>query len=276
MSLRVTDILELIGKGNYEVIGNVDQRVLGIASIREANAGDLVFCKKREDAISALPNTKASTIICSVEIDVSKIKNKTLILVEKPKLWFVRVIKRFFPLKPQPAIHPTATINDCVKIGKNVRIGPGCRIGFDGFGYAKNEEGVWENFPHRGGVTLEDDVEVGSNTCIDRGVLSDTIIGKGTKIDNLVHIGHNAKIGRNCVITAQCTMGRSIIGDDVWIGICSSIRPGVNVGKGALIGMGSVVVRDVEEYALVYGVPARFIEKLSVPQLRAKGEENDI
>lgn len=273
MSIPVVDILELIGRDNCKAVNCLDQEVSGIAPIHEASVGDLVFCRNSKDATSHLQSTRASIIICDSEVDISKAEDKALILVKNPRLWFVRVIKRFFPLKPQPAIHPTATINDCVKIGKNVRIGPGCRIGFDGFGYEKNERGIWENFPHHGGVIIEDDVEISSNTCIDRGTLSDTIIGRGTKIDNLVHIGHNAKIGKNCIITPMCMMGRSIIGDDTWIGPCSSILPGVNVGKGAFIGMGSVVVRDVEEYTLVYGVPARFARKL---ENKALETNNDI
>lgn len=258
--MNVHDVLELID--GYKVTGRLDRDISGIASIYEANEDDLVFCRNRDDVIPFLRSTRAKVVICSSKIDTTGIEDKTLILVDNPALWFIRVAKRFFPLQPQIAIHPTATINDCVKIGKNVKIGPGCRIGFDGHGYEKNEEGCWERFPHYGGVVIEDDVEIGANTCIDRGTLSDTVIGKGTKIDNLVHIGHNARIGKNCYITAKCMMGRSIIGDDVWVGPCSSILPGVNVGKGAFIGMGSVVVEDVEEYTLVYGVPARFARRL--------------
>jgi len=260
--MNVNDILEFIGEDHYKMTGYLDRKISGIAPIHMAGKGDLVFCRNKGDVIPFLRSTKANVVICDSRIDITGIKDKTLILVDNPALWFIRVAKRFFPLQSQIAIHSTATINDCVKIGENVKIGPGCRIGFDGHGYEKNEMGCWEKFPHYGNVIIEDSVEIGPNTCIARGTLSDTIIGNGTKIDALVHIGHNARIGKNCNITAKCMIGRSIIGDGVWIGPCSSILPGVNVGKGAFIGMGSVVVKDVEEYTLVYGVPAEFIRRL--------------
>ena len=104
-------------------------------------------------------------------------------------------------------------------------------------------------------------MNIGANTCIDRGTLSDTIIGEGTKIDNLVHIAHNVVIGKNCTIVClSCIAGSVHIGDDVHVYIGAIIRDGRRVGKGAIVGMGAVVTKDVEENDIVVGVPAKSIK----------------
>ena len=169
----------------------------------------------------------------------------------------------FYPEDDKAQIHPTASINwSVVSIGQRVRIGAGARIGFDGFGYEKNEGGAWEHFPHIGGVNIGDDVDIGKNTCIDRGTLGDTVIGDGTKIDNLVHVAHNVEIGRNCMIIAlTCIGGGVIIGDDSYVGIGSSIRDQVKIGEKTFIGMGAVVVKNVEDNVTVVGNPARRFER---------------
>jgi len=189
--------------------------------------------------------------------------DKTLIMVDNPRLWFTRVARHFFNIHREYRIHPTAVINhECVSIGERVIIGPNCSIGFDGFGFDKNKEGIYERFPHVGKVVIGDDVEIGSNTCIDRGALGDTIIGDGTKIDNLVHIAHNVRIGKNCHIVALTCIGGSVtVEDNVYIGIGPSIRNQIKIGEGATIGMGAVVVKDVKSGVTVIGNPAREMRK---------------
>jgi len=147
---------------------------------------------------------------------------------------------------------------DCVELGENVGIGPNCSIGFEGFGFEPDEDGTYHRFPHIGKVIIGDDVEIGANTCIDRGALGDTIIGAGTKIDNLVHVAHNVRIGKNCMIIAlTCLGGGVIIEDGVYVGIGASVRNQITIGEKAFIGMGAVVVKDVDPGITVIGNPAK-------------------
>jgi len=96
-------------------------------------------------------------------------------------------------------------------VGDNVSIGCNCTIGNTGFGYEKDNDGVYKKIAHLGNVIIEDNVDIGNNTCIDRAVLGSTIIGENTKIDNLVHIAHGVKIGRNCLIIANSMIAGSVV-----------------------------------------------------------------
>jgi len=144
-----------------------------------------------------------------------------------------------------------------VILGKNVKIKKGAIIGTDGFGYEPDEKDILIKFPHYGKVRIEDNCDIGS-CYIDRGNLTDTVIGEGTKIDNMVHIGHNAKIGKNCLIVAGTVIGGgSIIGDNTFIGMNVSVIDHVNIGNNCTIGAGSVVTRDIPSNSKAYGVPAK-------------------
>lgn len=144
----------------------------------------------------------------------------------------------------------------CVTTGRNFVSGPGVVLGGDGFGFEWDESTQsYFKFPHLGWVIIGDDVEIQSNSNVDRGVLSDTRIGSGTKIDSLVHIGHNAQIGQNVMITAGSVVGGSVtIGDHAWIGINSVIMQGVTIGEGATVGIGTTVLRDVAPGETVVGI----------------------
>ncbi|HLA95315.1 MAG TPA: UDP-3-O-(3-hydroxymyristoyl)glucosamine N-acyltransferase, partial [Pyrinomonadaceae bacterium] len=100
-------------------------------------------------------------------------------------------------------LHPNVFVEDGCTIGDHVTLHSGVVIGADGFGYVRDDEGNYHKFPQIGTVVIEDNVEIGANTCIDRGALGETRIGEGTKIDNLVQVGHNVQIGKRCVIAAQ-------------------------------------------------------------------------
>ncbi len=142
-------------------------------------------------------------------------------------------------------------------IGSNVIIHAGARIGQDGFGFALGMSHHLK-IPQVGCVRIGDDVEIGANTTIDRGTLSDTVIGSGTKIDNLVQIAHNVEVGRNCVIVAQSGVaGSSKLGDFVVMGARAGVLGHVNVGSHAQIASMSIVKDDVEPGARMGGTPAR-------------------
>jgi UDP-3-O-[3-hydroxymyristoyl] glucosamine N-acyltransferase len=175
---------------------------------------------------------------------------------------------------PRCRIGAAAIIDDGVVLGADCRIGthvsishalvgdrvivfPGARIGQDGFGFAVSSEGFL-SVPQLGRVVLEDDVEVGANTTIDRGSLHDTQIGAGSRLDNLVQIGHNVRLGRGCVIVAQVGIsGSTILEDHVMIGGQAGLTGHLRIGRRARIGAQAGVMADVPAGADVVGSPAR-------------------
>lgn len=162
-------------------------------------------------------------------------------------------------------------------IGDHVRIYPGCRIGQDGFGFAIDPAGHVK-VPQLGRVIIEDSVEVGANTCIDRGSGPDTVIGQGTWIDNLVQIAHNVKIGKGCVIVAQVGIsGSTVLEDYVVLAGQSGVAGHLRIGKGARIAGGAGVIRDVpagEEQMGYPSVPFRqFMRQAAILAKLAKREK---
>ena len=152
-------------------------------------------------------------------------------------------------------IGPNVTISHCL-MGNRVTLFPGVRIGQDGFGFASDPSGHVK-IPQLGRVIIEDDVEIGANTTVDRGAGPDTVIGAGTMIDNLVQIGHNVVLGRGCVLVAQCGIsGSSHLGDFVMVGGQTGVTGHLSIGQGARLGGKSGVMRDVAPGATVGGIPA--------------------
>lgn len=141
-------------------------------------------------------------------------------------------------------------------VGNAVTIHSGARIGQDGFGYIPAPEGL-AKMPQLGLVVIGDEVEIGANTTIDRGAGDDTTIGFGTKIDNLVQIGHNCRIGRFCIICAQCGISGSVtLGDGVVLGGSVGVADQISIGDGARIAAGSGLMKDVPAKAVQAGSPA--------------------
>ncbi|WP_062010912.1 UDP-3-O-(3-hydroxymyristoyl)glucosamine N-acyltransferase [Aureimonas sp. AU4] len=142
-------------------------------------------------------------------------------------------------------------------IGNRVILHPGVRVGQDGFGYAADATGLTK-IVQVGRVIIQDDVEIGANSTIDRGAVRDTVIGEGTKIDNQVQVGHNVVIGRSCIIVGQVGIAGSVtIGNGVSIGGQTGFKGHVTVGDGAQIAAVSVVASDVPAGARWGGMPAR-------------------
>lgn len=157
-------------------------------------------------------------------------------------------------------IKNNVSIEGKVKIGKNTVIYSGAVIGMDGYAYYKDIDGHNARVPHLGGIQIGDNVEIGSNTCIAKGCLGDTIISDQVKIDNLCHIAHNVFIGkRSNIIALSMLAGSSIIGEDVWVAPCSAVKNQVSVGDNSLVGMGAVVTKNVDDNSIVAGVPAKFL-----------------
>jgi len=153
-------------------------------------------------------------------------------------------------------ISPNATVV-CTEMGHNVKVYSGCSIGQDGFGFAPSKGGILK-VPHVGKVVIEDAVEIGAGSTIDRGSLSNTEIGAGTKIDNLVQIGHNVKIGKNCMIVSQVGIaGSTTLGDGVVVGGQSGFVGHITVADGVNVAARSAVTKSITEKGIVVaGFPA--------------------
>jgi UDP-3-O-[3-hydroxymyristoyl] glucosamine N-acyltransferase len=180
-------------------------------------------------------------------------------------------------------IHPRVTLYPNVRIGDRVIIHSGTVIGADGFGYVF-AEGRHQKFPQLGRVLIEEDVEIGANTTIDRGSLGDTIIGQGSKIDNLVQIAHNVRVGRHCVIAAQVGIAGSVhIGDYVMFGGQAGIGDRARIEDQAVVGgqAGVLPGKRVPRGSALWGTPARpmteykatYAQIANLPKLARKIEE---
>ncbi len=154
-------------------------------------------------------------------------------------------------------IYPQVVIYDNTQIGDNVIIHSGSVIGADGFGY-KFRDNQHVKVPHVGNVVIADNVEIGANTCIDRGALGSTVIGAGSKIDNLVQLGHNNKVGRNVIICGQSGIsGSCTIEDGAILAGSSGIADHVTIGQRAVVMARSGVSQDIAAGTQVFGSPAR-------------------
>ncbi len=154
-------------------------------------------------------------------------------------------------------IYPNVTIRENVKVGNNVIIHPGTVLGSDGFGFVPSPAGHFK-VPQIGSIEIADDVEIGANVAIDRATTGKTKIGKGTKIDNLVQIAHNVKIGEHCFIVAQVGIaGSTVLGDFVTIAGQAGVSGHLKIGDGVTIAGQAAVIGDVPAKEIVSGYPAR-------------------
>lgn len=155
-------------------------------------------------------------------------------------------------------LFPRVTLHTGTRIGQRCVVQSGSVLGSDGFGYATDDRGVHHKVPQRGGLSIGDDVEIGANVTIDRGSAADTVIGAGTKIDNLVHIAHNVSIGQNAFIVAQVGVaGSTTIGDHAVIAGQAGIVGHAKIGDRARLGAQAGVIGDVPADAEYSGYPAR-------------------
>ena len=290
------DMLSILPPG-YKIEGIRDNIFFtNVKPIDEANDKSLVWIKgKKENKQELVEKTKAKFIICdpSLTISPSLAAKKCFIIVDDPKLIFLRIAEHFFGRKKKYGIHPSAIIDgeaeinpncyigpltyvgkskignntfidgncfiyDDVIIGNNVRVQAGTIIGSEGYGYQRNENMEFEKFPHIGGVIIEDNVDIGSNTCIDRGALGNTIIKEGAKIDNLVHVAHNVIIGRHCAVIANAMLGGSVvISDYSWVAPSASILNQISIGEKVTVGMAAVVTKNIPDGETWAGSPAK-------------------
>lgn len=193
-------------------------------------------------------------------------------------------------------IAPNAVIGPSCRIGRDGYVGPGvtiqhallgnrvivhagARIGQDGFGYVLGRAGL-EKMPQLARVVVQDDVEIGANTTIDRGTLSDTVIGEGTKIDNLVQIAHNVRIGRSCVLAAHCGLSGSVtLGDGVMLGGRVGIADHLTIGSLAQVAAAAGVMTDIPAGERWGGMPAQpmkeMMREIALVRSMARGKRKE-
>ena len=154
-------------------------------------------------------------------------------------------------------VHSQASIRERVVVGDRVTLHNGVVVGSDGYGFARQQDGTYLKVPQHGDVVIEDDVEIGANSTIDRPAIGETRIGAGTKIDNLVHIAHGVAIGRRVLLAAQVGIaGSTTIGDEVMMAGQSGVAGHISVGDKAIVGAKSAVLQPVDAGAFVTGSPA--------------------
>lgn len=282
------------------VVGDDNIVFDNVSTYENANNKSIIwFGKNIPNQLDKIKNTSASIIVCDKEIQTqytTQSEHKGIVFSNNPRLDFMRIIELLTNeiaysgidasvkliginqisksaiiapgcviinsnISDNVVIHPNCTISNAT-IKSDVIINSGTQIGTDGFGYERASDGQLIKFSHFGRVLIESKVEIGSNTCIDRGTINDTVIGEGSKIDNLVHIAHNVKVGKNCVIIAHAMIGGStVIDDGAWISPSAVIRDGIRIGKNSLIGMGSVVTKNVPNNEVWMGNPAKCFKK---------------
>ena len=287
--LTVNQIVEII-KSEVVLKGNLDNLISGINEIHAIEPGDISFVDHPKFYDKVL-NSNAIAIIINKDIEAPE--GKTLLIVNDPLQCFLNIVQHFVSFTPQnTAIHPEAKIGEGtviqpnVFIGEKVSIGKNClihanvsiysnteigdnvivhsntTIGGDACYFQKRETG-WLKLTSCGIVKIEDDVEIGCNCCIDRGVSGVTFIGKGTKFDNQVQVGHDAHIGAYCFLGAQSGVsGCTFIDDSCSIWSKSGVNKGLYVAKHTTLLAVSALDKSIhEEGTVLFGMPAEDARK---------------
>ncbi len=278
-------IAELIGA---EIAGNDAASASGINEIHKVERGDLVFVDHPKYYDTCLKSA-ADLIIINTK-DVTVPDGKTILVVKEPFEAYLRIVNHFRPfvaaVKPVSddvfvgegsvimpnvfigrevrigkncVIHPNVSLMDFTVIGDNVVIQAGTVIGSDAFYYnTKKDREVWfRRMQSCGNVVIEDDVEIGAGCTIDRGVTAETRIGKGTKMDNMVHIGHDTTVGRNCLFAAQVGIaGGTIIEDGVTLWGQVGVSKTLTIGANAVVLAQSGVPSSLAGGKTYFGYPA--------------------
>jgi UDP-3-O-[3-hydroxymyristoyl] glucosamine N-acyltransferase len=249
---RARTVGELAEVVKGRVYGDPQTVIRGIASIEDARTGDITFAESAR-LLQNAGLSSASAILApdSAAPDAPGAGGKALIQVANPRLAFAQLLDLFAPEQyAERGVHPTAVIGSDFRHGGNVSVGPHCVLG--------DNVRLGENVTLHPLVCLGDDVEIGSNVTIDRARTGTTRIGRGTKIDNLVHIGHNCQIGEDCIIVAQVGLAGGVeVGKNVVIAGQSGVKEQVKIGAGAVLGAQTGVMGDVPAGAFVSGYGAR-------------------
>lgn len=280
----------------YQHLGNTAISINDFCSIGNLKNNSLTWIKNKQAFDYSKIDPTLKLVIITDDMPNRSIGDNILLLIcDNSKYVFFGLLEKFFSQKTESGISKNAAvktneigqnvsignfsyINSKVIIGNNVKIennvsilspckiGDGCIIhsgvviGADGFGYSKQDD-CFNKVLHFGGVKIGNNVEIGANTCIDRGTIDDTIISDGVKIDNLCHIAHNVIIEKNSMVIALSMIaGSTRLCENTYIAPGAMIMNQLIIGANSLVGMGAVVVKDVEANKVVAGVPAKVIK----------------
>ena len=279
MEFTAKQIAELI-EGRIE--GDENAKVSSFAKIEEGREGAISFLSNPKYT-HFLYDTKSSVVLINEDVVLEKPVAPTLIRVKNAYESVARLLQIYDSMKPKKTgvdalafvsasatigkdvyigpfcyigdgvvigdgtrIFPNVTIYDGTRIGHHVTIHAGAVIGADGFGFAPNQEG-YEKIPQIGIVIIEDDVEIGANTCIDRSTMGQTIIHRGVKLDNLIQVGHNCEIGENTVMSAQAGMaGSTKVGAWCMVGGQAGFSGHITIADKTFVGAQSGVISNTK------------------------------
>ena len=279
MQFTAKQIADFIG-GRVE--GNENATVSTFAKIEEGKEGAITFLSNPKYT-PYIYETKASIVLINEDVQLEKPVSATLIRVKNAYECVAKLLQMYAASLPKKTgIHPLAFVSESAQIGKDVYIGPftfvgegvkigdgsiinpnvtiydGCQIGknvtihagsvigADGFGFAPNTEG-YEKIPQLGIVIIEDNVEIGANTCIDRSTMGQTVIHKGVKLDNLIQVAHNCEIGENTVMSAQVGMaGSTKIGSWCMVGGQAGFAGHIHVADKTMVGAQCGVINNTK------------------------------
>ncbi len=281
----VSTIAQMIGA---ELVGSKDAMVTGINEIHRVEEGDLVFVDHPKYYETCLQSA-ATFIIINKRTEIPP--GKTILVVDQPFEAYLKIVEHYRPFRPSMkmlsdsavigegtvvmpgayignnvrigrncVIHPNVTILDHCEIGNEVVIQSGTVIGSDAFYYNKKmgRDIHYKRMKSCGRVIIEDSVEIGAGCTIDRGVTHDTRIGKGTKMDNIIHVGHDTIIGANCLIAASVIIaGGVIVEDEVTIWGQAALNKTLTVGKGAVLLGRTGVTQSIPGDKTYWGLPAQ-------------------
>lgn len=275
-----------------ELIGNKNGQATGINEIHKVEKGDLVFVDHPKYYDTCIQSA-ASFIIINKVVDCPE--GKALLVVDQPFEAYLKIVNHFRPFEPATKlisdsasigagtyiypgafighhvsiganclIHPNVTVLDHCVIGNNVIIQAGTVIGSDAFYYnTKKDREVWyRKMQSCGRVVIEDDVEIGAGCTIDRGVTHDTLIGRGTKMDNMIHIGHDTVVGKNCLFAAQVGIAGAVeIGNGVTLWGQVGVSKTLTIGDNAVVLAQSGIPSSLDGNKTYFGYPAEDASK---------------
>jgi UDP-3-O-[3-hydroxymyristoyl] glucosamine N-acyltransferase LpxD len=300
LNINIRRILDYLTSVNitYDFVGNDQVTIQHYSSLKNIKDKSITWVKNVDNFdISSLNNNSDLLVVSNNINDIGPLSGKvSFIFCDNSKEVFFTIVKQFYiEYEYKKYISPNSII-ECELLGENIYIGHNCYIGkevvihdnvvikhnvtiegkviigkksiihsgvvigTDGYGYFKNSEGIDSKVPHSGGVIIGEEVEIGANTCIDRGTMDNTFIGNHVKIDNLCHIAHNVIIEENCNLVAHSIIcGSVVVKKNSYIAPGAIIKNQLTIGENSLIGLGAVVVRDVEDNKVVAGNPAKVI-----------------
>jgi len=272
--VKIRDILELLDIDDKNGIGDI--KVTNLNNLKNATKGEITFITDKK-YIKFLENSQALAILTTKELQHFVPEGIIALIVDNPEIAMAKISRLFFKnhkfltsdtfvgvyvgenvkIGKNCQIFPNVTIYPNTIIGNNVTIHAGAVIGSDGFGYAHQKDGRKIKIYHLGNVIIEDDVEIGANSCIDRATFGSTIIKKGTKVDNLVQIAHNVILEENIVIASQTGIaGSSSVGKNTILAAQVGISDHVSIASNVIIAARGGVIKDIKEPGIYAGFPS--------------------